>query len=230
MKKITLAVLLAALALGACSKKGVGVKLRTDTDSVAYIIGMNVGKNLLGMDSTLNLDAVCAGMRDAYAADTKLSFADAEVYYLRYVNYMLPEKARAYEKKFIEEIVKSNRSYALTQSGVAYTVDELGDQEMVPTSDRDSVVMRYLIRTSDGKDVYSSYVRKDTVRMAVGDLTNGMRESVRLIGKGGKLLAWMPSAAAYGAEGEPKMGIAPNATLYYEIELVDVDKYATRLR
>lgn len=41
----------AALLAGACSKKtGGGVKLKTDTDSVAYVIGMNVGMNLMKMD------------------------------------------------------------------------------------------------------------------------------------------------------------------------------------
>ena len=39
---------LVLLLAGACSKNsgGGGVKLRNDTDSVAYVIGMNVGANL----------------------------------------------------------------------------------------------------------------------------------------------------------------------------------------
>lgn len=46
MKRTTIAVLTALLlTAAACSKRsgGGGVKLRTDTDSIAYIIGMNVG-------------------------------------------------------------------------------------------------------------------------------------------------------------------------------------------
>ena len=38
------------------------------------------------------------------------------------------------------------------------------------------------------------------------------------------------TAAAYGAEGDKELGVAPNATLYFEIELVDLDKYTTRSR
>ena len=79
-----------ALLAGACSRKsGGGVKLKADTDSVAYIIGMNVGMNLLKMDSTLNVNAVCEGIRDVFRAGAKLSADDAEVYYLRYMNYVL---------------------------------------------------------------------------------------------------------------------------------------------
>lgn len=229
--KGTIVLLTAAAALaGACSKKGGGVKLRTDTDSVAYVIGMNVGMNLLRMDSTMNVGAVCEGIRDVFRGSAKFTTADAETFYLRYVNFALPEKARAYEEQFLQDIAKSNRSYARTASGVTYTVDELGDQGAVPASDRDTVVVRYVIRTADGTQVYSSYERNDTLRMQLGDLRKGVKESVKLIGKGGHINAWLPSAAAYGAEGDEQLGIAPNTTLYYEIELIDVDKYANRPR
>ena len=173
-----------ALLAGACSRKsGGGVKLKADTDSVAYIIGMNVGMNLLKMDSTLNVNAVCEGIRDVFRAGAKLSADDAEVYYLRYMNYVLPEKARAYEEQFLADFAKSNRSYARTPSGVTYAVEVLGDQEQIPVSDRDSVALRYIIRTADGADVYSSYERRDTLRTSLGSLNKGMKESVKLIGR-----------------------------------------------
>jgi len=146
------------------------------------------------------------------------------------VNYALPEKARAYEEQFLADIAKSNRSYARTSSGVTYTVTAVGDQEQVPVSDRDSVALRWVIRTADGSRIASSYEKGDTVRSLLRDLRKGVQESVKLIGKGGKINAWMPSSAAYGAEGDKELGVAPNATLYYEIELVDVDKYANRSR
>ena len=191
----------AALLAGACSKKtGGGVKLKTDTDSVAYVIGMNVGMNLMKMDSTINVNAVCEGIRDVFRQGTRFSAADAEVFYLRYMNYALPEKARAYEEQFLQDILKANRNYART--------------------------LRYLIRTADGQEVYSSYERGDTLRTTLGGLLKGMKESVKLVGSGGKINAWIPSSAAYGTQGDKELGIQPNTTLYYEIELVDVDKYA----
>lgn len=224
--------LLAAVLLlaGACSKKSAGVKLRTDTDSVAYVIGMNVGANLLRMDSTLNVAVVCEGIRDVFREAAKLSPEEAETFFLSYMNYALPEKARAYEEQFLADIAKSNRAYARTTSGVTYTVDEVGDQEALPSSDRDSVVLRWVIRTSGGEELYSSYERGDTLRLALSELKPGVRESVKLIGKGGKITTWLPSSQAYGAEGDAELGVAPNATLCYEIELVEVDKYANRPR
>lgn len=40
----------------------------------------------------------------------------------------------------------------------------------------------------------------------------------------------MPSSAAYGAAGCDSLGVKPNQTLYYEIELLKVDRYANRMR
>ena len=186
--KTILALAAAAMLAGACSKKSSGVKLRADVDSVAYVIGMNVGANLLRMDSTLNAEIVCEGIRDAFRRTARLSPEEAETFFLSYMIYALP------------------------------------------TSDRDSVAVRWVIRTPDGGELYSSYTRGDTLRMALSELTRGVRESVKLIGKGGRITTWIPSAQAYGAEGDAELGVAPNTTLCYEIELVEVDKYADRRR
>ena len=231
MKRLFLYLIPVVSAAGACSHgSGGGVKLKTDLDSVAYVIGMNVGLNLQRMDSTLNAEAVCEGIRDVFRGKTRMTMDDAETFYLSYVNYALPEKARAYEEQFLEDIARSNRSYARTSSGVTYTVEEVGDQDLIPTSDRDSVALRWVIRTADGEEVTSSYERGDTVRSTLRNLRSGVRESVKLIGRGGKILSWLPASEAYGDEGDKELGIAPNSTLYYEIELLEVDKYANRYR
>lgn len=231
MKKLLLALFPTVVLVGACSKQsGGGVKLKNDLDSVAYVIGLNVGLNLQRMDSTINVGAVCEGIRDAFSGQPRMSLEEAETFYLSYMNYALPEKARAYEEQFLADMAKSNRAYARTSSGVTYTVDEVGDQNLLPTADRDSVSLRWVIRTLDGKEIVSSYERGDTVRSMLRDLRQGVQESVRLIGRGGRIKAWVPSSAAYGAEGDRELHIAPNTTLYYEIELVDVDKFSARRR
>lgn len=232
VKAVVIVVFAAAgLLSGGCSKKkGGGVKLRSDVDSVAYVIGMNVGLNLQRMDSTLNVAAVCEGIRDVFAGKTDLTMEEAETFYLAYVNYALPEKARAYEEQFLADFAKSNRSYARTSSGVTYAVEDVGDQNQIPTAERDSVVLRVVIRSVDGKELYSSYERGDSLRMALSEMTRGLKESVKLIGRGGRINAWMPSSAAYGADGSEEFGVGPNATLCYDIELIAVDKYANRTR
>ncbi|MDE7123265.1 MAG: FKBP-type peptidyl-prolyl cis-trans isomerase [Alistipes sp.] len=223
--------LAAALVAGGCSGRGGGkAKMASDTDSVAYILGMNMGITLQRMDSTLNVEAVCAGMRDAFGGKTQLTIDQAKAYYLRYMNHTLPERARAHEEEFLAEVARTNRSYARTASGVTYRVAEVGDQELLPERNTDSVVLRWVIRTADGTVRYSSYERGDTLRTTLGDLLPGVRESVKLIGKGGRIEAWLPAAQAYGAEGDAKLGIGPNATLRCEIELLGVDRNTARRR
>lgn len=229
MKRLLILPAAVLLLAAGCSKKpGGAAKLHDDTDSIAYIIGMNVGKNLLRMDSTLRAEVVCEAILDVFRATPRMTDEQAETYYLGYVNFRLPEKALAYEEQFLEDFARSNRAYARTSSGITYTVEAVGDQNRLPSSDRDSVVMRYVLRTVDGTQLYSSYERGDSTTLALGQMTRGMRESVRMIGKGGKIDVWMPSKVAYGTEGNAELGVGPNATLYYEIEVMEVDKYASR--
>ena len=121
MKKTLFLLLLAALA-AACSRRseGGGARLRTDVDSVAYVIGMNVGLNLQRMDSTINVAAVCEGIRDVFRDKSRFTTDEARDFYLRHLNYTLPERARAYEEQFLDDLAKKNRSYARTRSGVTY--------------------------------------------------------------------------------------------------------------
>ncbi len=222
--------LIAAVSLGACSKKSGGsVKLREDVDSVAYILGMNVGKTLLERDSTLNVNALCEGIRDVFRDRARFTDDEAKAYYLRFMNYALREKARAAEEQFLEEFARSNRNYARTRSGVTYAVESVGDQEMIPAVDRDSVTMRIVIRSFEGEELYSSFTRGDSLSMNLKDMTDGLRECVKLIGEGGRITAWMPAETAYGSAGSEEFGIKPDATLFYEIDLVDLDKYSTRI-
>ena len=228
-------VVAAALSLGACSggkRQSSGV-LRTEDDSVAYVIGMHLGRNLAGMDTLLNVDAVCEGLRDAFTKSRKIRFTDndARDYYLRFVNHTRPERLRAYEERFLTDFRRENRTYARTKSGLTYSVDVVGDETTLPRNDFDTVTIRYVAKHQDGRTFHSSYERGDTLRTAVGDMREGVREAIRLTSKGGKISVWVPSALAYGMDGDRDEGIAPNETLFYEIELLDIstgNRYSPR--
>lgn len=231
MKKILLIALLLG-AMTACKKSSEGGsgRLKSDTDSIAYIIGMNVGLNLIEMDSTLNVAALCEGIRDVFRERERLTIEEAETYYLGYINYALPEKARAYEEQFLADVAASNRSYARTKSGVTYTIEQVGKQERIPSSARDSLLFSMRISSTDERELYSTLIAGDTLHMALGDLASGLQEGLRLIGEGGKITAWLPSTTAYGADGKSEWGIAPNQTVCFEIELFELDKYSEQMR
>ena len=222
-----LSIILAVATIFVSCHKG-GVKLGSDTDSLAYVIGMNVGRSLMQMDSTLNVEVVCSAIKDVFAESEKMSFDDAKVYYLRQMNYTKYERFKLYEERFLADLAKSDRSYTRTKSGITYKISEPGDQQNLPSYQRDTVVIRYKILRQDGSEIYSSYERADTVRVALSKLIVGLQENVKMVGKGGKFESWIPAHLAYGAGGDKELGVEPNSTLCYEVEVLDVISYRRR--
>ena len=226
MKKL-LVILTLFAALTACKKgsEGGSSRLKSDTDSIAYIIGMKVGQNLIKMDSTMNVAALCEGIRDVFRGRERLTIEEAETYYLGYITYMLPEKARAFEDQFLADMAASNRSYARTRSGVTYTIEQVGKQDRIPASGRDSLHFSMRVLSTDGRELYSTLIKGDTLHLELDDLASGLQEGLRLIGEGGKITAWLPSATAYGPDGKAEWGIEPNQTVGFEVELFSLDKH-----
>ncbi len=221
--KISIAAsLLLTLLTVSCSRGGKAVKVADEADSIAYVIGLNVGRNLYAMDSTMRPEAVCRAIMDVFKQRQLMTNDEAQAFYLRFVNYTKGERIRAYESQFLEDFANRNRSFARTDSGLTYAVDEVGDTQLTPKSDRDSVALRYRAKTMEGREFDSSYERGDTLKALMSDLLPGLREGLKLIGRGGRMKAWLPAALAYGSGGADSLGIGANYTLYYEVELIDV--------
>uniref|UniRef100_UPI004056A132 FKBP-type peptidyl-prolyl cis-trans isomerase n=1 Tax=Alistipes sp. TaxID=1872444 RepID=UPI004056A132 len=218
------------LVLGSCNKneKRSHTALLSEQDSVAYVIGMNIGQNLQQMDTTLNVEALCQGLRDAYMAQAKFTHAEARDLYLHYQYISKPEAAIAYEREFLEEIVERDRSYARSKSGLTYAVAEVGNVERTPRSSSDSLTLLMVGKRLDGTTFYSSLERGDSLRLRLGDLNQGLQEALKLIGDGGRITCYLPAELGYGAAGCDSLGIQPNATLYYEIDLVEVTRPSRR--
>lgn len=222
MKKISIYIVAAALLgsmFGSCGKGG--GKLTGDADSLSYVVGLNVGHNLLAMDSTLNVDAVCRAIRDVFAGSQRMTLEEARDYYLAQKTYFIHEKAQAYQERFLTDLSKSGRSYVRTRTGVTYKIKTLGDQSIQTMSARDTVRIAYTIRDDAGRTVRES----DTLRAAYRDLINGLQEVVKIAGDGGKFDAWLPSKTAYDTAGNEELGIAPNQLLNYDVEILEIDYY-----
>ena len=221
MKRLSIIPLLLLLLWSGCSKSGGGVKLRTDTDSVAYVVGLNVGANLMKMDSAMNAAAVCKGIMDYFAGRQLLTMEEAQTFYLRYVNYAAPEKIREQERQFLDDATAGG-GFKRSESGVRYAVSREGDLKRAIASDEDRISVRYKALRRNGEEVYSSYERGDTLRTQPDSLPAGLREGLKLLGSGGAVKLWVPAALAYGVAGDATLGLGANETLYYEAELLDV--------
>ena len=192
MKRWMLLPFMAVCLWSGCSKKSGGVKLRTDTDSVAYVIGLNIGANLVKMDSTLNADAVCKGMLDYMSGRQLLSMEEAQTFYLRYVNYAVPEKIKGQERQYLDDVT-ADGSFRRSESGLRYDVRREGNAKKTISSDKERILLRCKVMRRDGGTAY-----------------------------GGAVRMWSPAALAYGSAGNDTLGVGANEPLYYEAELIDV--------
>lgn len=216
MKKTVFAILL----LASCGRSNPPVGLTTEADSLAYVLGMNAAWQLQQVDSTLHVEAFAAGVRDVFAGTPHFTEEQARTVFLAYENVSKPAAVARLETKFLEDFRTANRQYAKNDAGLTYAVEQVGDETKSVRSDRDTVALRYTASTVDGRQV----IRQDSTRSAVADLQTGLAASVRLTGPGGKVSVWVPAAMAYGSEGNAEKNIGPNATLHYQIEILEVKR------
>lgn len=226
MKKIFSVALAIVVLVMACNKPQATVEkplMQNSADSMSYVIGLNLGANLIGIDSLLNVEAVCAGLRDAYVAEAKLNPEEARAAYLKYLNYDIYERVDAFEKQFLADLRKEDRKFVATSTGLTYKVHTLGDMKKVVRNNRDTILVRYRAMNVAGEIVDTTYLNADTLRIAVGEMPRGVIEASKLIGEGGHMEAWVPSRLAFGSAGCDSLAILPNTMLYYELWLVDIE-------
>lgn len=196
--------------------------MTNSADSMSYVIGLNLGKNLVGIDSLLNIDMVCEGLRDAYAHKQRFNDEEARMAFLKYMNYDVYERTKRFESQFLEDLRKANRKFVATHSGLTYKIDELGNLKKSARNSRDTMDICYRILNVAGEVVDTTFYKRDTLRLGLGQMVRGLQEATRLIGEGGHIEAWIPSSLAFGSEGCDSLNIKPNTMLYYEMWLIKV--------
>ena len=206
-----------------CGHRGGGRTMSGETDSLSYVIGMNVGLNLLQIDSTLNVEMVCSAIRDVFGGRSQMTAEQGRDYFLRQMNYASYERFRRYEEQFLSDLSKSNRAYVRTKTGVTYRVTESGNQQQLAAG-RDTLLLHYRLSTRDGLLSDAG----DTVRVSLSSMVPGLQEVLKLVGRGGRFDAWIPSDQAYGRDGDAETGVGPNATLFYEVDVVDIVPYSRK--
>lgn len=108
-----------------------------------------------------------------------------------------------------------------TPSGLQYI--ELAPGAGAPPKPGDVVEVHYRGMLADGTQFDSSYGRGDPFQFVLGDgaVIAGWDEGIALMRKGGKARLIIPPHLAYGERGAGGV-IPPNATLTFEVELVEI--------
>jgi FKBP-type peptidyl-prolyl cis-trans isomerase len=125
---------------------------------------------------------------------------------------------RAKQKELLDQVAAG---YDETPSGLRYKILQNGDGKQATKGAMVSV--HYKGQLLDGTVFDSSYKRKQPIDFAigVGQVIAGWDEGIQLLKVGDKARLVIPSNLGYGAGGAGGV-IPPNATLIFDVELMDV--------
>jgi FKBP-type peptidyl-prolyl cis-trans isomerase len=225
----SLVLLGAALLLSACGGAGKGpATLETDDQKASYGIGLDMGRSLAPAKGRLDMAAFTKGIEDALAggepalADSVIqaaiqAFSKSIMEAQQKERAELAEKNRAAGEKYLAEN-GAKPGVTTTASGLQYEVLTQGAGP-TPTSEQ-QVRLHYKGTLLDGKEFDSSY-GKEPVVFPVSGLIPGFSEALQLMNVGSKFRVVIPGDLAYGPSGAGE-DIGPNATLVFEIELLEI--------
>jgi FKBP-type peptidyl-prolyl cis-trans isomerase FklB len=201
------------------------VDLKTDHDSVSYIIGHQIGTQFANSPMTeINITAVANGIQDAI--DELDLFMDQNAANMLVNEYMMKSEELASQKYIVEseKFLADNmlrKGVNVTESGLQYEILVEGNGSK-PT-DTSNVTVHYHGTLIDGTVFDSSVDRGEPTTFGVNRVIKGWTEALQLMPTGSKWKVYIPSELAYGANPRPGGVIKPHMALIFEIELISIN-------
>ena len=121
-----------------------------------------------------------------------------------------------------ESLEKLSEGMQETESGLKYKISKEGTG---PNAKKDDLLsVHYSLQLVDGSEIDSSFTRGAPIEFTcgVGQVIKGWDEAMQLLNKGSKARLVIPSELGYGSVGAGNGVIPPNATLIFDVELVDI--------
>jgi len=212
------------LALAGCGSQGSDPESFVEKSS--YAIGVDIGSTMRLGEAEIDMPSLTQGFSDGYG-DKDLLLTDEEIRQVLREFAMQMQQAEAERRTaMLETNLREGDAYLTengkregvitTASGLQYEVLEQGNGPNPTSSDRVSV--NYRGSLVDGTEFDSS---DEPVTFGVGEVIGGWTEALQLMNVGSKFRVVVPSVLGYGERGNPPT-IGPNATLVFEIELVEI--------
>jgi FKBP-type peptidyl-prolyl cis-trans isomerase len=218
MKKLMIVAVALSAAFASCQGSK-SIKSFSDVDSLSYAIGMDIALNSgvrSVQDSSLNVNLLNAAFRDVWAKKEQMTPEAAQAFINEWFQVREPARVKAEGAAWLEEVKAGNPNVQTTESGLLYEIISMGDESMKAVSDEDQVVATYVGTLKDG----TQFDKNDSIPFALNRVIKGWTEGMKLIGKGGEMVLWVPAELGYGAGARGP--IPANSALKFEIKLLDV--------
>ena len=220
------AIVMMGIAFTSCDS-GKSVSLKTDVDSVSYLIGSNWGYQMKNApDIDFNVAAVIDGIKKASKGDSIFLGMDLQAASMYIQNYFQGAQIRAAEgtkaeaDKFLAEN-KTKSGVITTESGLQYKVVTEGTGPKPVATDM--VRVHYQLSSFDGVMIESSIDRGEPAEFPLNRVIPGWTEALQLMPVGSKYILWISPELGYGMN-PPTPAIKPNAGLLFEVELLEIVK------
>lgn len=219
MRKLLLTALAVLIAVPAFA-----VEPKTEDQKTLYAIGLVVARQFSVLSLTPEeLDFVKQGLTDGVTGKTPL--VDVGAYGSKIQQFATDrrnaqgEKLAAEAKQYMEKAAKE-KGAVKTASGMVYIPMKEGKGTSPAASDK--VKVNYRGTLVDGKEFDSSYAAGQPAEFQLDRVIKCWTEGLQMMKPGGKAKLVCPPELAYGDRGA---GVIPaNATLVFEVELLDVVK------
>ena len=192
-------------------------------DKLSYALGLSMGNNFKSSGiQSLDIDDFANGVKAIYEnIKPEMSYDEAKQIINEFFTRMqqeMTEKNREIGEKFLVENKK--RAGVITlPSGLQYEVITEGKGAKPKATDR--VKCQYEGQLINGQVFDSSVKRGEPAVFGVNQVIPGWVEALQLMPVGSKWKLYIPSDLAYGEKGAGE-AIAPNSTLIFEVELLDI--------
>ena len=236
MKKLSFlaitAVVMMGVAFASCDSTK-SVSLKSEIDSVSYIIGASYGQGLRqqapqfpgASTNPINMDALIKGFINAAKGDSVflgMEMNEAGTYVNSYFQSMQmkdAEESNVENNKFLAENAKQS-GVITTESGLQYKVITEGTGPK-PT-EADIVKVHYHGTLLNGDVFDSSVQRGEPAEFPLGNVIRGWVDGVQLMPVGSKYIFWIPADLAYGPAGSGHQ--LAGKLLIFEVELLEIVK------
>jgi len=216
-------------------KQPVQIALKSEAAKFSYAMGLDIGVNLKRMEVALDQAALLDGLKTALAANGKPRMTPAEAATAKQAVFRkkraeqlakvksLGEKNKKEGAAFLAENGKK-KGVKRTASGLQYQVIKQGKGPNATPAD--SVKVQYVGSLIDGTEFDSSVKRGAPATFPLTAVIPGWTEGLQLMNAGSKYKLFIPAKLAYGERGAGSK-IGPNATLVFDVELLEIIKNNT---